>query len=71
MTPETLNDEIDRFLAKTGMKPTRFGILAANDPRLVFDLRAGREPRSATMRRVTEFMTQQEIPAPTSLAEAS
>lgn len=61
MTPDALKAEIERYLAITEMKPTRFGILAAKDPRLVFDLRNGREPRSATMRRVTEFMSR---PAP-------
>lgn len=49
--------EVERYLIATGMKPTRFGILAAKDPRLVFDLRAGREPRSQTMKRVTDFMS--------------
>lgn len=58
MTPhDALKAEIERYLAITGMSPTRFGILAAKDPKLVFDLRTGREPRSATVRRVTEFMS--------------
>jgi hypothetical protein len=57
MTHDALKAEIERFLAITGMSPTRFGILSAKDPRLVFDLRAGREPRSATVKRVTEFMS--------------
>lgn len=54
---DALTAEIERYLAITGMSPTRFGILAAKDPKLVFDLRTGREPRSATVRRVTEFMS--------------
>lgn len=48
--------EIDRFLQRTGMPPTRFGRLAVNDPRLVGDLRRGREPGVATVRRVRDFI---------------
>lgn len=59
MAHDALKAEIERFLAVTGMSPTRFGILAARDPRFVFDLRKrNREPRSPTIRRVTEFMSQ-------------
>lgn len=57
MTPEALRAEIERYLLITGMKPTRFGMEAARDPRFVFDLRDGREPRRATMQRVVEFMS--------------
>lgn len=34
---------IERHLKETGTPPTRFGRDAAGDPRLVFDLRLGRE----------------------------
>ena len=37
--------KIERFLAQTGMPVTKFGRLAAHDPRLVGDLRNGREVR--------------------------
>lgn len=47
---------VERFLRETGMSATRFGRLAANDPRLVPDLRRGREPRSALRSRVEHFM---------------
>lgn len=66
MNPDTLLTAIEEFLAKTGMKPTRFGIEAANDPRLVFGLRDGREPRRATADRIREYMARA-----SSLAEAS
>ena len=33
--------EIELFLRRSGMRPARFGRLAARDPRLVFDIRAG------------------------------
>lgn len=49
--------KIDRFLRKTGMAPTRFGRLAANDPRLVRDLKQGREPRAAMVARIEAFIT--------------
>ena len=48
--------KIEVFLRRTGMKPTRFGRLAAHDPRFVLDLRNGRTPRSATEERVEHFM---------------
>ena len=48
--------DIERFLLTTGLPPTKFGRLAARDPRLVFDLRNGREPRPALRSRVEHFM---------------
>lgn len=47
---------IERFLRATGMTPTRFGRETVGDPRFVFDLRDGREPRSATVRRVQAWL---------------
>jgi len=38
------------------MPVTKFGRLAARDPRLVGDLRNGREPRAAMVSRVEHFM---------------
>ena len=48
--------EIERFLRQSGLPPTTFGRLAASDPRLVFDLRNGREPRKGLRLRVEHFM---------------
>jgi hypothetical protein len=48
--------DIERFLATTGLPATKFGRLAVSDPRLVFDLRNGREPRPALRSRVEHFM---------------
>ena len=48
--------KIETFLRRTSMPPARFGRLAAHDPRFVFDLRGGREPRAKTERRVEHFM---------------
>lgn len=48
--------QIEKFIENTGMPVTKFGRLAAQDPRLVGDLRNGREPRTAMVRRVEHFM---------------
>lgn len=47
---------IERFLRETGMPWTKFGRLAAHDPRFVEDLRNGRTPREATAKRIEHFM---------------
>src|SRR3546814_5975495 len=51
-----LRRSVEKFLSQTGMAPTRFGRDAARDPRLVFDLRNGREPGDRVKRRVEHFM---------------
>ena len=48
--------EIEKVLRAHGLPATRFGLLAASDPRLVFDLRKGREPRKRMRLRVEHFM---------------
>lgn len=48
--------QIERFLRDTGMPWTKFGRLAANDPRFVADLRNGRMPRLETEKRIELFM---------------
>ncbi len=48
--------KIDSFLRRSAMPPTRFGRLAVRDPRLVGDLRRGREPGPSTIRRVEAFI---------------
>lgn len=47
---------IEKFLREHAMPATKFGRLAANDPRLVLDMRMGREPRAALSSRVEHFM---------------
>ena len=47
---------IEKFLRETDMPATKFGRLAAHDPRFVLDLRNGRIPRGGTERRVDGFM---------------
>lgn len=48
--------KIEKFLRQTGMPATKFGRLAAQDPRFVGDLRNGRMPRIYTEKRVEHFM---------------
>ena len=47
---------IERFLRQHEMAATKFGRLAAHDPRFVLDLRMGREPRDRTEQRIQGFM---------------
>lgn len=47
---------IEKFLRENNIAPTRFGRECARDPRLVFDLRNGREPRGPVRRRIEHFM---------------
>jgi hypothetical protein len=43
---------VERHLRAHALAPSRFGRMVAGDPRFVFDLRRGREPRAATRERV-------------------
>ena len=47
---------IERFLVKADMPPTLFGRRSVCDPRLVSDLRNGREPGPKMIARVEHFM---------------
>ena len=47
---------IERHLRETGTPPTRFGRLAVSDPRLVGDLRRGREPGARMITRVDAYI---------------
>ena len=47
---------VERFLRESDMAPTLFGRQSINDPRLVNDLRNGREPRTSVRCRVEHFM---------------
>jgi len=48
--------EIEIFLRITDVPPARFGREALGDPRFVFDLRNGREPRPRTVARIRKFL---------------
>jgi hypothetical protein len=51
-----INRRIERFLREHDMPPTKFGRLAAHDPRIVLDIRMGREIRPCTARRISAFI---------------
>lgn len=51
-----LLQKVEKHIKERRMPPTRFGREAVGDPRFVFDLRAGREPRSATVARVERYI---------------
>jgi hypothetical protein len=48
--------KIDQYLRATKMPPTKFGRLAVRDPRLVHDLRNGREPGPRMIARIEAFL---------------
>jgi hypothetical protein len=47
---------IEVYLRRSRVAPTRFGRQAARDPKLVHDMRCGRELRAATKRRIEAFL---------------
>lgn len=48
--------DIETYLNVTGMPPTLFGRLVARDPRLVYDLRRGRQPGARMRARIVTFI---------------
>lgn len=44
--------KVENFIKSRRMAPTRFGREVAQDPRLVFDLRRGREPGAKLCRKI-------------------
>lgn len=54
---ERFRETVETFIARTGINPTAFGRRYASDPRFVFDLRKGREPRTETRQRVLSALS--------------
>lgn len=52
----TLLAEIEAFLTRTGMSPTRFGIEAIGDRALLQRLREGRDPKTVTVDKLRAYM---------------
>lgn len=48
--------EVEKFLVRSNIAATRFGREVMGDPRFVFDLRNGREPRPQTISRVRAYL---------------
>ena len=53
---------IERYMKRTRTSPTTFGRECARDPRLVFDLRRGREPRLNLRRKIHAYLDAREEP---------
>lgn len=47
---------IEAYLRRSSTRPARFGRDALGDPRFVFDLRNGRQPRPGTAARVIAWL---------------
>ncbi len=54
-----INRMVERFLREHPMSATKFGRSAASDPRLVFDMRIGREFGPEMRGRLLAFMQDQ------------
>jgi hypothetical protein len=50
--------KIDRYCRRTGLPPSKFGRLAVHDPRLVHDLRMGRQLGPAITSKILAFMAE-------------
>lgn len=48
--------DVEKYLKISNMPAARFGREAMGDPRFVFDLRNGREPRPRTIQRIRAFL---------------
>ncbi len=57
----TLLTIVERHLRSRALSPSRFGRQVSGDPRFLFDLRNGREPRSATTARVLAYIAGAEM----------
>ncbi|MEM7689681.1 MAG: hypothetical protein AAF291_11735 [Pseudomonadota bacterium] len=63
--------KVEKFLRDHDMAATKFGRLAAHDPRFVLDLRLGRIPRPATEARIVSWMAEYEAARETLALPAS
>ncbi len=60
--------KVEKFMSTHAMPATKFGRLAASDPRFVLDLRMGRTPRAQTEARIRRWMADYEASLRTPLA---
>ena len=58
-----LNHRIEQYLRRSGTPATRFGRECLRDPRLVFDIRRGRELRPDTVSRISAYLDRLEARA--------
>lgn len=59
-----INRLVERFLREQELPPTKFGRLAAKDPRLVLDMRMGREIRPEMEAKLRQFIAAHARPRP-------
>lgn len=52
-----LLEQIETYLDRTRIPPSKFGRMAVGDPRFVEDLRSGRRPRDRTQQRVLAYLS--------------
>jgi hypothetical protein len=55
-----LLQRIERHLRTRRMTPTRFGREAVGDPNLIMQIKDGRELRAATVRRIVDYLDDNE-----------
>ncbi|MCI5073420.1 hypothetical protein [Oricola sp.] len=55
---EAFKAEVERFIETHNLNPTQFGKTFAGDPLFVFQLRDGREPRTATRQKISAAMSE-------------
>jgi hypothetical protein len=56
-----LLQRIERHMRNRRMSPTRFGREAVGDPNLIAQLKDGRELRTATTRRIVDYLDDNEL----------
>lgn len=54
-----LLDQIEAFIERSHMSPSRFGRLSAHDPRLIADIKAGRRLRYRTEEKIRRYLATQ------------
>ena len=59
-----LLEQIEAYLVRSRVPPSRFGRLAAGDPRLVADLKSGRRLRRRTEERLRSYLSEVSVEAP-------
>ena len=47
---------VEKFLRENEIAPTKFGRIVAGDPRLVLDMRLGREVRTPMQKKITQYI---------------
>ncbi|HEX8512269.1 MAG TPA: hypothetical protein VF688_04110 [Allosphingosinicella sp.] len=52
----SLRRRIEQFLKRTRISPTRLGLDVTGDPKLVFTIRKGREPRPRMEAKIIAYM---------------